>query len=475
MVSPVNLVGPSYTDDTLPASCQETINWIPERVEDTDKVVFKDPPGLVTFATAGNGPIRAMRRVNGVLYAVSGSALYRVASDATATSLGTIAGTGMCQMTHNQIVGSNGELLGNQIVIVNGTEGYVYNTQTSTLSQITDPDFTAASTCTFIGQYIAFETPTGFRISDLADPTSYNALNFQVAEADPDGSVAVFEDHEELWVFGTETTEIYQPVASTDFPFQRNSGAAITRGLYAKYSVASVDNTVYWLADNKTIVAAQGYVPVRISTHAIEQELAEFTEAQLQAAFATTWIDRGHTYYALTVPAGKTYVYDASTRLWHRRKSWEIDRWRVNFVVECYGKLLAGDYAAGTIWEMDLNSRVEGDDPMIAERVTAYLQDGQNPLFLNSVELVMNTGNALQNGTVNQTDPKVELRYSDDFGRNYSNWKIRSMGTIGEYAKRIRFGPMGRFRNRVFHIRCGDPVRRELILASVNVMQGYTQ
>ncbi len=65
------------------------------------------------------------------------------------------------------------------------------------------------------------------------------------------------------------------------------------------------------------------------------------------------------------------------------------------------------------------------------------------------------------------SDRKVLISYSDDGGRNWSNWRERSLGEVGEYAKRVRFWRLGRFRNRIYRIRVSSPVKRDLLGAVV--------
>jgi hypothetical protein len=64
-------------------------------------------------------------------------------------------------------------------------------------------------------------------------------------------------------------------------------------------------------------------------------------------------------------------------------------------------------------------------------------------------------------------DRKVQLSYSDDGARNWSNWRERSLGETGEYAKRVRFNRLGSFRNRVYRVRVSSPVKRDLLGAVV--------
>jgi hypothetical protein len=70
---------------------------------------------------------------------------------------------------------------------------------------------------------------------------------------------------------------------------------------------------------------------------------------------------------------------------------------------------------------------------------------------------------------MDDTDHYVEVRYSKDGGRNWSNWKRRSLGAIGEYQKRIKLKRMGVARTWVFDIKVSSPRKRDLLGAVVTV------
>ncbi|NGM56484.1 hypothetical protein G5C63_19450 [Stenotrophomonas pavanii] len=61
------------------------------------------------------------------------------------------------------------------------------------------------------------------------------------------------------------------------------------------------------------------------------------------------------------------------------------------------------------------------------------------------------------------TDHFVEMCYSVDGGANWSNWKRRSIGEVGQYAKRVRFMRLGKSRQRVFRIRVSSPRKHDLL------------
>jgi len=72
-----------------------------------------------------------------------------------------------------------------------------------------------------------------FNISALLDGTSWSSLDFGVKEGHSDYIRSILCDHEELWLIGTETIEIWNNIGDPNFPFQRIAGAFIHEGSVA--------------------------------------------------------------------------------------------------------------------------------------------------------------------------------------------------------------------------------------------------
>ena len=238
----------------------------------------------------------------------------------------------------------------------------------------------------------------------------------------------------------------------------------IEKGIASVACASKLDNTLFWLSNDGYVYRGYGYNPLRISTHAIEQGISEEV---LSDALSFAYEDTGHGYFILTFVTGKTWCYDVSSSLWHRRKSYGLTRWRANNYIRVYDKHFVGDYAKGIVWELRRDLFSEGTDPLVSERITQYFHANENYIYTSELEITLNTGDVDQNGQ--GSDPMFEMRYSDDGGRNWTNWKQRSLGKIGQYNKRVRFHGLGRFRSRLFHFRISDPVRRDLIAASAIV------
>jgi hypothetical protein len=130
-------------------------------------------------------------------------------STGVATDLGgSVSGTGPVSMDDN----------GTQLVITNGTNGYLYSH--ARLYLITDVDFNAADTVQFFDQrfYFDWKNTNKFFGSDLLDGTSYNALVFASAETRPDNVKALVLNKQILLVFGDTTIEPWQDIGAANMP-----------------------------------------------------------------------------------------------------------------------------------------------------------------------------------------------------------------------------------------------------------------
>ena len=61
----------------------------------------------------------------------------------------------------------------------------------------------------------------------------------------------------------------------------------------------------------------------------------------------------------------------------------------------------------------------------------------------------------------------VDLRYSKDGGNNWSNWRKIPLGETGDFVKRVQARRLGMGRQWVFDIRVTDPVKADLMAASI--------
>lgn len=456
-----NIIGGAYSDSSKPWAAQETINWEPISAEGPGTRTpsfFRGSPGLRTFSTlsaGGNG--RGMKVLGGVLYAVSDTGLYSVDSAGVGTNRGTVAGSGRCALEEN----------GTYLIVSTGANGYTYNKNTTTFAAISDADWPESYTLGFLNErVIAIEPDTDyFYLSATSDPTSWDVLDRAAAFASTDKLVGQIVDHSDVLLGGERSTEFWYDAGEPDFPLVRVSSATAEIGWASPYCAAKADNGVFLLGHDGVVYSVRGRQFQRVSHTPLEQAIAEET---LSEAFSFAFSRNGHWHYYLSFPNGKTWAYDIKERQWFRRKSHGLDRWRAASYAYCYGKHLIQDYTTGVIWELTDEVYTEGTDPLVAERITQYFHGDSNPFLLNEIELLLNRGQGLTTGQ--GSDPHIEIRYSRDGGRNYSNWRTLTMGQIGQYERRARAHRFGQFKDSiVLHIRVSDPVRRDLYGATARV------
>jgi hypothetical protein len=380
-------------------------------------------------------------------------------------------GTGTTPGCINKVSMSHNDAGPSQLVIVDGTNGWIYTT-TGGLVEITDDDFYPSRVVDFQDQYFVFiRDGTGqWFLSNLNDGTLYTATDIATAEGDPDNLVSLISQRRELWLFGAETIEIWYNSGSGSPPFSRYEGGFIERGCAAAFSVAEDDNSIFWLGEDRIFYRADGYQPVRISQHGIEEALRKYTV--IDDACALIYTMAGHKFYVCTFPAeDHTWVYDIATKLWHERQSFGMGRWRVSTHIEAYGKHLVGDFQDGKIGELDLDTYQEYGVTMQGRATGSVIHADRTRVSHRKFELDIESGIGLTTGQ--GSDPQIWLEWSDDGGRTWSARKpFRSMGKLGEYRKRLRWTRMGSARERIFSVVVSDPVKRSILAAHLNPRQG---
>src|SRR5580765_290476 len=106
-------------------------------------------------------------------------------------------------------------------MLVTSGRGFAWNG--STLTDISDEGFPGADWVEYLdGYYIVGVPETGkFAFSSIRDPRTWDALDFTSAERKPDDQVAGIVCGEELWIFGTESYDVFYDNGAGDGPIVR--------------------------------------------------------------------------------------------------------------------------------------------------------------------------------------------------------------------------------------------------------------
>lgn len=436
-----------YRSSSLPIDSQRCVNAYPLLVNmpNFQRQSLLGTPGVKQLVdTTQSTGCRGAMEMNDIPYFVFGTTLYKLVRTISSgvesfsvTSLGTIAGTERVSMAQN----------GTQLVILRpGSTGYVYNHSTGSLATITDSDFTASGDpqyVRYVDGYFAFSTDEQkLIVSALNDGTSYNALDFGSAEADPDSIVTLHTSGGRLLALGTETTQIFQNIGGTDFPFQAVPASTIPIGCYAAFSVVDAGGSFAMIGggerESASVYFFTGNNYEKISNEAIDYLIEQLTDTELATVQGWHYADRSSVFAGWQLK-DTTIVYDFTTGRWHERQSRTFDTdgfpnqvaWRCSDILRGYGRMLVGDRLDGLIGHADLDTYDEYGDEILRWAVTMPLDNKGDSFSVPRIEATTESGAA----TSSELDPKLRMSLSRD-GIVFGPEKSRDIGKVGEREKR---------------------------------------
>jgi hypothetical protein len=470
-------IGPSYTLPSVNVDCQRCVNFFPELNDlgtgKEKEVAFLVPaPGKRLLLTLPEDEIRGFwTSSTGTLFVVAGSKLYSVSEAWVATELGSLdTSTGPVSIADN----------GLQVAIVDGHSAYYWDLEASTFNFITLPSGVVATQITYQDGYFIVNSvgTSNFYISGIRAIT-FDPLDVGDADGKPDALVGVISANQSLLLFGSQSGEVYYNSGDADFPFARMQGAVVPVGCKAPFSIKVLGGQAYWVGADENgsaiVYRAEGFKATRISTFAVENVIRGMTSEAIAASTAWAYQQGGHLFYCLNLSGtDSTWVYDATTGLWHERQYqnlWSLERDRVEVHAVAYGYNVVGDYQNGNVYALDLDYYSDNGTPIARIRRAPHVSDGLKFIRHNSFQLDLETGVGTS-GSGQGINPQVMLRWSDDGGHTWSNEYWVEAGRIGEYKARAIWRRLGSSRDRIYEVRMTDPVKWVLIGAEIDVEKG---
>lgn len=442
-------------------------------------------PGTSLFATFSSSSVRMFHVMVNLCFVVVGTDLYELYTDGTfSASLGTIPGSGLIVSVDNGI-SANG-VGGNQILMIVGGTGYIFNVSTNVLTTITDSAFPAnAHQAAFLdGYFIVTAQNMAFSVSTLYDGTTWPALATAAAIASPDNIQKPFGSNQILYLIKDSTTEVWQNAAiptSQGCPFAHIPGSLVNFGTNADRSVARVGDTVFMLGTTRVqdsavyfgVVSVSGTSVQKVSTPAIDYRISRL--ASTSDAISYVWTYEGHLFYVLTFPTDDlTLVYDATTQQWfdwsthipdtlytqHRHLSNEYGFFG--------GKHLVSHHSEPKIYEMSSQFYDDAGVPIISIRTAQPIFDAQENDNLKIHKLTIDAETGVGDGSTGSSgSPTAWLSWSNDGGRTWSSDYSASLGKQGEFRTRLIWRRLGSPKDRVFRLKISDAVKKVLLSATV--------
>ncbi len=466
-----NFIGGSYTGKNLTVSGERTINWYPHTETSagaTSKRGLLPRPGVTQRLTFDEFPGRALfaepTNTRG-LFAVVKDKLYEITwaggTSFSKTDRGTVAvpvpNTTPATIASN---GDGGGTGGGQLLIGTGGKAYSFVLTGNVLTEEISSGVQMVASIDGYGLYLDATTSTLFQ-SDLNDFTTWGGSAFQQRSAAADRWSAVGVAGRDVWLHGTETSEVWNNVGTTPFAFAFNTSIGIVPfGIAAAFSRCAIGNAELWLARTKSglagVVMATGS-DVRIVS---PKELTTVIEgfAQISDAVADSYEVNGHLFYRLQFPhasVSRTFVYDLTENEWHECTSstdpTSITLWRPLYHVYWSGMHLSLDGALDRFYQWSdtyLNDVGGGqtNDILRLRRGPVLVNEGRR-LFFPSFTLDMEVA-------VSDPEGSMTLKFSNNRGKTWASAGSRGTGDLsdGEYGKRLTWNRMGAARGRQYEI-----------------------
>lgn len=471
-------VGGSAIAQSPTASNARTVNWYCERQDEQSEALYPTP-GVTTLATAVESPGRAHFAQAGREFAVIGPTFYEIDANGTLTSRGTVAID-----ANPATICSSGDA-GGEIFVTSGDNGYIFTLATNGFAQVR----TGATTMGdyLDGFFLALDVATSTMfISDLNDGTTWDPTQFaqRSIAADPWVSMKVSDRY--IWLFGSETTEIWYNAGTAPFPFAPHPSGLVATGCAAAFSPEIVGGAIMWLArtsqGNGNVMRASGFAPDDVSTFPFHVVLDTYSADDISGAIGDTYEDLGHVFYLLTFPNQMTWAYDASSRAqmppdmrWTERGTWVSEdnayiAWRPLYHAFAFNQHRMLDRDSGAVYVLDNSVSIDVDDrPLRRLRRPPAIPATDARVFVPTFELLLQAGLGTQSGQ--GSNPQVGLRISTNGGETWGSERLRGAGRVGQYTHRTRWtrcgsAPAGGAWQP--EIVVSDPIPWRLVGASVN-------
>lgn len=467
--------GPSYNAISPTEDVEQAINLYCETIESgngKNTQILIGTPGTQLHCTLPKSPIRGVFSQFARLFVVAGDTLYEVFDNGTFTPRGTVSielGVNFpCSFAQNNA---------NEICVISNRRGYIFNTLANTLTEITAPGFLGANTVVFIDGYFVCSKPDSNTVffSGIEDGLSWDALDFFNCEGASGNIISIGTNFRELWAICETHTEVFYNSGDANNPWQRASGGFIEKGGASAVASSQLDNSIFWVSNEKQVLRTNGYQPVRVSNFAVENALRKFTNGDILLSESFYYSEAGHVFYVLSF-ANETWCYDVSNGQWHQRATLSggvLNKWTVRGCASMGWVNYVGDWNSGNVYRMSLDYYTENGNPIKRVRTCPHITNELKRSFYDQFEIDAQVGVGLDVASGQPGyDPQVSLFVSRDGGRTWGPELLASLGKMGEYRKRVVWRRLGRARDMVFRVECTDPVKIAWVNAYLEVRPG---
>jgi hypothetical protein len=480
-----------YTSQSPTADCEVAVNWYPESIESgmgQSAMALYPTPGLGLFVTLpGMVQVRTGFEFAGRKFWVAqdlfNQYLWETPNGVAATNYGKLGvANGASSFAANNA---------NQLMVCSSGLLFLFALTTNVLAEIDTSSGTVV-----IGPVAQIAFSDGFFVALIASSqtiqvssllngaaSGWSPLNFTIVSVFPDQVLSMLVDHREVWFWGSKQTIPYFDAGAPIFPYLPVPGGFIEQGIIAPASPVKLDNSVMWIGGDERGAGvawrANGYLPTRISTHAIEYQWQNYPTMKDAIGYSFQYL--GHSYAHWYFPsANKSWRYDVATGLWHQPAS-GVGGLQAH-LSQCHifdgVQHLVGDRSSGNIYVMSNAYLTDNGNPIQRIRRGPPVSSEQEYMFLHKFQLFIESGLGpdppLTDAEGNPRGPQFYFRLSKDGGHTWTDPVVMDAGQSGDFTRRLLIRRMGRARSVIFEVSTTDPFAARIIDAYLDA-PGYDQ
>jgi hypothetical protein len=439
----ISILNGIYTDNDPNVRESYPLNMLPVAQQSGISGGYLKPADGIVKVGDGSGIARGGINWNNELYRVLGSKLVKVNANGTITEIGDV-GNDSLPVTFDYSFDRLGIASNNNLFYYNGT----------TLSQVTDSDLGTVLDVIWIDGYFMTTDGEFLVVTDLNDPTSVSPLKYGSSEIDPDPIVALKKIRNEVYAVNRYTTEVFNNIGGSGFPFQRKAGAQIEKGCVGTHACCIYNDVLAFIGGGRneqpSIYLGANSGTQKISTREIDDILSSYTESELSNAYLEERNDKNSLmlYVHLT---NETFVYDVETSQQLQRPIWSKHitdtSYKARYFVYAYNGWQVADPTSTSYGYFDDSVSTHWGNKITWEFGTQMVYNEGNGAIFTELELVALTGR-----TTLGEEPRISTSYSLD-GKSWSQDRYILSGRIGQTEKRLQWrrqGFMNNFRMQRF-------------------------
>jgi len=405
---------------------------------------------LTMFAEL-DGADRGAHVMDGVLYRLIDDTLWQVSSLGAYSDRGTVSGSGRAVFADD---GSN---------LYFTVDNKLWRWRFDTLTEVTQSVVTNPHAITYINRKFVIAGDNGlFGVSDPSDGTTYNDLNYAEAETLPDPLLRPYNFSQVVYMFGSQTTEIWQDAGAGNPPLVRQDSSLVNVGAAGYYCVTNTDQYLYWLGDDRKVYQGVGSSARNVATPEISHIIDSLSV--VSDCICSTVVVEGQDFVLFKfTDANRSLLYSETNNIWTELASGTSNPSDMAYIgnefIRCYGKNLVSTNQG--VYELDLNAYLDGDAARLLIRTLPsftgmMIGKPGNRITCGGVRINMQLGVGLATGQ--GSAPVLMCQFSPDGGETWQAEQFVPIGAMGDYTGPVYFYDFCTGYDVRCRIMCSDPV-----------------